>query len=393
MNLKALKEKKNTLLNELEVMVSGLENEAGEVRSLTAEERSAFDSKKAEIEGITADIKRIEETRALAMGKEAVVELKETRSKEEAEKRALENFFRGLDLEAEERTLLTSTSSNQALMPVEISKTIMQKLEEQCPILEEAKRFSSKGTIRLIKEKAYGQAGITAENTGFKNTDVEFENVELRAFKVTAMCHATFEMLQNTEIDLSNYLLEIIVRRLSRELNRLFLKGEGVNQPKGLISEGIEHEIKSDLTVNDFITMQTKIHPDYLNGAVWLVGRDTFTKMANLLDGNGRPYLVANYDQVSNKIAYMFLGLKVVVDNNMDKLESGKVAVAMANIGEAYAINVLTDITVRHLTEAGFTQGYETFAGYVMVDGKVINPDAIVVGKVSSSSYSAKAKK
>lgn len=389
MNLKALKERKEALLDELEVMVSGLESE-GEIRALSAEEREAFDKKEAEIKDIDATIERIERRRAEKMGTEAVEKFEEERSKEVNERRALENFFRGMDLEAEERTLLASTSSNQALMPLEISKTIMQKLEEQCPILEEAKRFSSKGTIRLIKEKAYGQAGVTAENTAFKNTDVEFEHIELRAFKVTAMCHATFEMLQNSEIDLTNYLLDVIVRRLSRELNKLFLKGTGTSQPKGLITEGIEHEIQSELTVNDFITMQTKIHPDYLNGAVWLVGRDTFTKMANLLDGNGRPYLIANFDTVNNKIAYSFLGLKVVVDNNMDGLENEKIAVAMANIGEAYAINVLTDITIRHLTESGFTQGYETFAGYVMVDGKVINPDAIVLGKVKNSMSRAK---
>ena len=389
MNLKALKERKEALLDELEVMVSGLESE-GEIRALSVEEREAFDKKEAEIKDIDATIERIERRRAEKMGAEAVEKLEEERSKEVNERRALENFFRGMDLEAEERTLLASTSSNQALMPLEISKTIMQKLEEQCPILEEAKRFSSKGTIRLIKEKAYGQAGVTAENTAFKNTDVEFEHIELRAFKVTAMCHATFEMLQNSEIDFTNYLLDVIVRRLSRELNKLFLKGTGTSQPKGLITEGIEHEIQSELTVNDFITMQTKIHPDYLSGSVWLVGRETFTKMANLLDGNGRPYLIANYDTVNNKIAYSFLGLKVVVDNNMDGLENEKIAVAMANIGEAYAINVLTDITVRHLTETGFTQGFETFAGYVMVDGKVINADAIVLGKVKNSMSRAK---
>ena len=389
MNLKALKERKEALLDELEVMVSGLESE-GEIRALSVEEREAFDKKEAEIKDIDATIERIERRRAEKMGAEAVEKLEEERSKEVNERRALENFFRGMDLEAEERTLLASTSSNQALLSLGISKTIMQKLEEQCPILEEAKRFSSKGTIRLIKEKAYGQAGVTAENTAFKNTDVEFEHIELRAFKVTAMCHATFEMLQNSEIDLTNYLLDVIVRRLSRELNKLFLKGTGTSQPKGLITEGIEHEIQSELTVNDFITMQTKIHPDYLSGSVWLVGRETFTKMANLLDGNGRPYLIANYDTVNNKIAYSFLGLKVVVDNNMDGLENEKIAVAMANIGEAYAINVLTDITVRHLTETGFTQGFETFAGYVMVDGKVINADAIVLGKVKNSMSRAK---
>lgn len=389
MSLKALKERKNTLLNELEGMVSSLESE-GEIRALTEEERTKFDELEKEIRGIDGDIERIERTRALNMSPKAVKEYDEKRSKEEAEVRAIENFFRGIDLVGEERTLLAS--ANTAIMPLEISKTIMQKLEEQCPILEEAKRFSSKGTLRILKEKAYGQAGVTGENTAFKDTDVEFENVELRAFKVTAMCQATFEMLQNSEIDLTNYLLDVIVRRLSRELNKLFLVGTGTNQPKGITTEGLEHEVQAELTINDFITMQTKMHPDYLNGAVWIVGRDTFTKMANLLDGNGRPYLIANYDTVNSKLAYTFLGVKVVVDNNMPSLETSNVAIVLANIGEAYAVNILTDITVRHLTEVGFTNGYETFAGYVMADGKVINADAIVLGKVGAGVLTASAR-
>ena len=40
MNLKALKEKRNTLLNELETMISAVENET---RSLSAEEAEAFE--------------------------------------------------------------------------------------------------------------------------------------------------------------------------------------------------------------------------------------------------------------------------------------------------------------------------------------------------------------
>lgn len=386
MNLKKLKEKREALLNGLTDMVAELEN--GEVRALTVEEREAFDAKKAEIDEIDATIKRVEEMRAQAESKEAVEELKEERSKDEAERRALDSFFRGHDLMAEERMMLASNSSNQALMPLEISKTIMKKLEEQCPILEKAKRFSSKGTLRLLKEDSYGNAGVTAENNKFTDADVTFNHIELTAYKVTASVQATFELLANTEIDLSAYLLDVITRRLSRELNKLFLIGTGSSQPTGLLKKGIEHTIASDLTINDFITMQTKIHPDYLSGCAWLVSRDTFTEMANMLDGNGRPYLVSNYDQVNNKIAYSFLGLPIIVDYNMPE----ETPVAMANIGEAYVINVLTDITVRHLQEVGFTQGYEVFAGYVMVDGKTVNEDAIVIGK-KTPGRSAKASK
>ena len=386
--LRALEVRKNQLLDELEVMVSSLENE-GEVRSLTSEETKAFDEKKAEIENIEATIERIEQTRANNMSSEDKARI-EKRSMEEVQTRALNNFFRGMDLEVEERKMLTSTSTNQALLPLEISKTIMQKLEEQCPILDQARRFNSKGTLRLIKEDSYGVAGITAEDTQFKDQDVVFATVELRAFKVSAMAHATFEMLANVEVDLSNYLLDVIVRRLSKELNRLFLVGTGTAEPQGLVNGKQTESIPVELTIGSFIQMQTGINPSYLEKACWIMNRKTFQKTAGLLDGNGRPYLTS--DVIGEKIQYKLLGLPVIVDANVEDLEEGKKAIIMANIAEAYSINILTDITVRHLVESGFTQGFETYAGYLMADGRIVNDEAMVVG-VCSTSVSTKAKK
>ena len=374
--LRALEVRKNQLLDELEVMVSSLENE-GEIRSLTADETRAFDEKKQEIENIEATIKRVEETRAnklSARDKERI----EERSQHELQTRALNNFFRGMDLEVEERKMLTSTSSNQALLPLEISKTIMQKLEEFCPILEQARRFNSKGTLRLIKEDTYGQAGVTKEDAQFKDADVVFSTVELRSFKVSAMAHATFEMLANVDVDLSNYLLDTIVRRLSKELNRLFLIGSGTAEPQGLTHGKVTETIPVELNIGSFIQMQTAINPAYLDKASWIMNRKTFQKTAGLLDGNGRPYLTS--DVIGEKIQYKLLGLPVIVDANMEDLAEEKKAIMMANIGEAYSINILTDITVRHLVETGFTQGFETFAGYVMADGRIVNDDAMVIG-------------
>lgn len=391
MNLKALRAKRENLINELETMVSGIETENGEIRSLSKEEVADFDAKKQEIENIDATIKRVEDIRAKEMGKEAVSELEEKRSKEISEKRALENFFRGKDLEREERTLLASNSSNQALMPLEISKTIMQKLEELVPVLEMARRFNSKGTLRLIKEDRYGSADLTAENTKFHDEDVSFSTVELRAFKVSAMVQATFEMLANTEIDLSNYLLDVIVRRLSKQLNKLFIVGNGSSQPQGLLNGKVTEEISDKFTIDEFIKMQTAMNPAYLDKACWIVNRKTFQSMATMLDGMGRPYLVANV--IGDKVQYTLLGVKVLVDENMPNIENGQVPVILANIGEAYCINILTDITVKHLTETGFTQGYEVFAGYVMADGKIVNDDAMVLGKVNTTLSTSKAKK
>ena len=90
--LKGLKEKRNQLVGELEMMITAV---GTETRSLTDEEVADFDAKKAEIEKIDATIARVEETRFNKMSKEEKVVETERRSKDEMEKRALDAFFRG----------------------------------------------------------------------------------------------------------------------------------------------------------------------------------------------------------------------------------------------------------------------------------------------------------
>ena len=397
MKLKQLREKRELKLKRLDEMVESLENAEGEVRSLTEEETAEFRNLEKEIKDIDNTIKAIENRRAMQSDDKdaALKELEEKRNKEDVERRALEAYFRGQDLDPEVRKMLTTSGGNAATIPLTISKTLLKKLEEQCPILEEAKRFASKGTLRLLREDSYGQAAITAENGNFHDEDPVLSHIELSSYKITATVDATFEMLANTEIDLSTYLTEVIIKRLAKEINRLFLVGTGSNQPTGLTkaTQTVKLGTKGTVTINDFITMQTEMLPEYAQGAVWIMNRKFFQIAANLLDGNARPYMTR--EVIGEKIQYMFLGHKIIVDMFMPDADTeGNVPVLLANIGEGYAVNMLQDITVRHLTEIGFTQGFERFAGYLMADGKIVNEEAIVAGVVPGAEMlSARAKK
>lgn len=386
MSLKALKEKRNSLLSELNTMVEAIETE---VRSLTDEEVKAFGDKKSEIEKIDADIKRVEELRALSMG-ETKEEIVEKRSAEEMEKRAFENFLKGVDLTAEEKRQLTQ-GANGTLVPQTIHKTIIEKLMEQCPILDKARRFSTKGTLRLIKENTLGDASIKGENAAFDERHPSFATVELKSYKIATTVQITFEMLANSDIDLSAYLSDLVVRRLSIQLNKQFVTGNPANAPEGIMyycksgagqnNNKTEVQNNQGIKITDLIKVQTSVNPYFLNGACWIMNRSTFQVVASLLDSMGRPYLTQ--DVINSKIVYRLLGLEVIVDENMENIAVGNVPVIMANLGECYAINMVKDITVKHMTEKGFTQGYEEFGAYVLADGKVINEQGIAFIKMA----------
>ena len=376
--LKGLKEKRNQLIGELEMMVTAV---GTEVRSLNEEEVVAFDAKKAEIEKIDATIARVEETRFNQMNKEEKAVVVEQRSKDEMEKRALDAFFRGEEMDGEMRAMLASNSSNQATMPLTIAEGLLKKLEEQCPILERGRRFSSKGVLRLLNETTYGDSALCEENTQFNEDDAEFGHIDLGAYKVATQTKVTFELLANSSIDLNAYLTDVIVRRLAKQLNKLFLVGTGTKQPEGLTKGKQTVEIGAELSYDDFVKMQTEIHPDFLDGAVYIMNRKTFTKTALLEDGNGHKYVQNGV--VNGKFTYTIGGTPIIIDNNMPDYESGQVAIVLANIADAYSINLLQDIVVRRLDQIEFTRGVEVFAGYLMADGKITNQDAIKVGKVA----------
>ena len=376
--IKGLKDKRNQLIAELETMVTAIE---GETRALTTEEIGAFDAKKAEIANIDATIERVTEQRMATMTKEEVKVEKEVRSKEESEKRALDAFFRNENLDAEMRAMLASNTNNQATFPLTIAEGILKKLEEMCPVLEKAKRFSSKGTLRLLNETSYGEGALTDENAKFHDADAVLGHIDLSAYKVTAMTKATFELLANSSVDLNKYLTDVIVRRLAKELNKLFVVGTGSKQAEGLVRGQQTVEIGTEVTYDDAVKLITSMHPDHLTDAVFIMNRKTFSAFAWLADGNGHKYV--HHGIVNGKFTYTLGGVPIIIDNNMQDLGTGtNRPIILANIGEAYSINMLQDIVVRRLDQVEFTNGVEVFAGYLMADGKITNQDAVKVAVV-----------
>lgn len=377
--MRKLREKREQIMNELDAMV---EKVGVEQRALTVEERDAFNAKKAEIENIDETIKMIEDERALKAGK--TQELAEKRSQEEIENRALDAFYRGQMSAEEERAMLTTNNGNQATLPVTIANGILKKLEEMCPVLEKARRFSSKGTLRLINETSYGDSAITGENAKFHDSDTNLSFIELKSWKITSSVKVSFELLANSEVDLNKYLTEVIVRRLAKEINKnLVSSTKSTTAPEGLICGTQICEVGTELTIQDFIMAQTTCNPEYLDNAFWIMNRKTFQSVAKLMDNMGRPYMTTHV--IGEKIQYRLLGLEIKVDMHMPDVAVDAKPFILANVAEGYSVNILQNITVRHLTEVGFTEGTETFAGYVMLDGKITNQDAIVVAQCKES--------
>ena len=384
MKLVKLKEQRAAKIAQVDEILKGIEVN-GEVRALNTEERNNIAKLTGEIEDLKATIDLMEEQRAKTPEQKA--EVKEKRAEEVRAKEVFAKWLKREELDAEERTLMSNNTSG-AFLPLTINKEIIKQLAEIAPLFNLARRFNTKGTLRIINETGWGIKGvakkgaeITAEGVSFPKEDPNFKTIELTAHKIATEIDVTFEMLRNSEIDITSYVMDLLIRRLGAEINALLMMGSGTGQPQGLAKAEnvikVEAASNTEVKITDFIKVQTAMHPDYVGGCKWFMNRATFQAAAMMLDNTGRPYMVSEWDVVNNKPVYKLLGHEIIISDVMEGIEASKTAVVFANPTMAYAINVIADINIRQLQEVKYTDGIEVFAGYLMADGKVYNGDAV----------------
>lgn len=384
MKLVKLKEQRAAKIAQVDEILKGIEAN-GEVRALNNEERNNIAKLTGEIEDLKATIDLMEEQRAKTPEQKA--EVKEKRAEEVRAKEVFAKWLKREELDTEERTLMSNNTSG-AFLPLTINKEIVKQLAEIAPLFNLARRFNTKGTLRIINETGWGTKGvakkgaeITAEGVSFPVEDPKFKTIELTAHKIATEIDVTFEMLRNSEIDITSYVMDLLIRRLGAEINALLMMGSGTGQPQGLAKAEnvikVEAASNTEVKITDFIKVQTAMHPDYVGGCKWFMNRATFQAAAMMLDNTGRPYMVSEWDVVNNKPVYKLLGHEIIISDVMDGIGASKTAVVFANPTMAYAINVIADINIRQLQEVKYTDGIEVFAGYLMADGKVYNGDAV----------------
>lgn len=384
MKLAKLKEQRAAKIAQVDEILKGIEAN-GEVRALNTEERNNIAKLTGEIEDLKATIDLMEEQRAKTPEQKA--EVKEKRAEEVRAKEVFAKWLKREELDTEERTLMSNNTSG-AFLPLTINKEIVKQLAEIAPLFNLARRFNTKGTLRIINETGWGTKGvakkgaeITAEGVSFPVEDPTFKTIELTSHKIATEIDVTFEMLRNSEIDITSYVMDLLIRRLGAEINALLMMGSGTGQPQGLAKAEnvikVEAASNTEVKITDFIKVQTAMHPDYVGGCKWFMNRATFQAAAMMLDNTGRPYMVSEWDVVNNKPVYKLLGHEIIISDVMDGIGASKTAVVFANPTMAYAINVIADINIRQLQEVKYTDGIEVFAGYLMADGKVYNGDAV----------------
>lgn len=398
-NLKALKEKRNSLIEEMNTLADVADKE---VRGFNEAELSRMSEIKAEVAGLDSTIESIKEVRSLAQSEDHEEGEKEHMELEgkELEVRGMEQFLRGQY--GEERRALTDANTTDGVgteggtagqqgvtIPENVYGEIIELLGENAPVFEMARKFPSvTGNLKIAREGDQDDEGFIGETLDATKLKPMLKAVTLKQKRVAAALQLTNQLVNDSAVDIVGYSTRRLSRSAAKAIERGILIGAKSSEDaddtfRPIIGDAgvLTHTVAAidALTVEEILDIYGTLNPGYLDGAAWIVSRAVFNKMLKLKDGDGS-YLVFR-TIVEGRPGYTLLGCPVYVSDVLK--DNATSQVVFGNISEGYGMMIKKDMNLVAVT-ADTTQALAGGRLYVLdayMDGAVVNPNAIVVAK------------
>lgn len=393
-NLKAMLEKRNALVQEMSEVADKVE---AETRAFDESELSRISEIKSEVADLDASIKQIKEVRSLAdadvetIGGETKMEKEITK---EVELRGMEQFLRRREGE-ELRDIAYSNSENttannanplgEFLVPTQIHNEIVELLGETSPVFEAARKFTSvTGNLKIAREDGNFDEGFIGETVDANKLQPKLKAVTLNQKRVGAAIQLTQQLINDSGVDIVSYAQGRLARSVAKTIERGILVGpkDGENEDEAfrpVIGDKnvLALDVAKAIDVPDLLNIYGTLNPGYLEGSMWVMSRPMFNKVMQLKDGDGTFLIFRGL--VDGKPGYSLFGCPVHVSDVLTGENADKIVFGNFQAGYGMLIKKgMNFINVTQDTTQALAGGQLSILDTYM-DGEVYNPNALVV--------------
>lgn len=367
--LKELTEQRADLQDEMQEILDAAK---AETRAMTDDEQKKFDEIEKKIKAIDATMEA--ENRALEINKKQVSNTNKD-DKTTAEERAFGNYIRGV---VEERADVNLTAGdNGAVIPSSIANKIIKKVVDICPIFQLATRYNVGGTLNIPYYDESTQAITMAYATEFaelESTSGKFLSIELKGFLAGALSKVSKSLINNSQFDIVNFVINAMADAISRWIEKELLNGT-TDKVAGLsgVTQSVNAAATTVVTADELIDVQEAIPDVYQAGAIWIMNKATRTAIRKLKDSDGN--YILNKDATA-RWGYTLFGKDVYTSDNMAKMAAGKTAIFYGDMS-GLAVKVSEQVSIAVLREKFATQHAIGVVAWVELDSKVENAQKI----------------
>ena len=379
MNFKKLIEKRNGLVEEMNNLVKAADEET---RALNEEETSKFEELRKEVDGIDRTLELAKEERSMmSVSNEEEPVKADEKAMAKAEERAFANFLRNgettfTDTETRADVNLTK-GDNGVVIPSTIAERIISTVKNIAPIIQNSDFYDVKGDLVFAVEDestSKTTCAYVGEFQELESTSGKFKQVTLKGNVVGVLTKVSKSLINNAGFDIVNYVVTKVAEAIV-----VFLENEMINgsaKIQGLLNaqNTVTAASSTAITADDLIELQFKVPQAYRGNGVFIMNPETFKACAKLKNAQGEYLLNKDF---TNGYGYTLLGRPVYESDNMPKIATKKKVAIYADL-KGYATKISgenSEISV--LQERFYTQYAVGVAGYVEVDGKIVDEQRI----------------
>ncbi len=387
MNLKALTEQRAEKQTEMETLLNTVKTEE---RAFSDEESELFTQLESDIQRINETLDAIAKGRELTKEpeaeetedkKEEEEEMKEEENKVAQEERAFENYIRGVVLETRDDVNLTK-GDNGEIIPTSIAKKIIKKVYDVSPLLEKTTKYNVKGKLEIPYYNETSDAKVNmayaTEFVSLESNVGKFTTIELTGFLAGALAKLSKSLLNNSDFNLLNEVINIMSESIARWVEKELITGttDKVDGLKG-VTLGVTTASSTAITTDEIIKLKRSIKQQFQKNAIWIMNPETLTAISLLKDDNGR-YLLQ--DDLTNDFGYTLLGKPVYESDNMPQIGAGNIAIYYGDMS-GLATKFVEELEIEVLREKYADQHAIGVVAWMEFDAKV--EDAQKISKLT----------
>lgn len=244
-------------------------------------------------------------------------------------------------------------SENEPVKVQNMADYMVKSLVERAPLFGECQAFAPANGVLAIPKESENNLDDTfefvGENTALDIHKIQFETVKAEAQRIGVAVKVTEHLVMNSGVDVQGYVLDLLARKLSRAVEKQMVNGNSEGHFEGLASLTKEkHHINefsvSALDSDALLDCVHAVHPDYLDGAVFVVNRETYNAVSKLKDASGQYVLKLERSVANEATHYSAFGFKVLIHDQVPANQ-----VYFVNMKEAYASLMPRSVRVKKI--------------------------------------------
>lgn len=373
-----------------------LDTHTQENGTMTAEDAATYEKMEADISNLSKQIERQqrldEMENAMKQPTSDPITNKPMNGDEVKTGRASDAYRKGFDAYLRGKSfsdfspVVEGTPANGGyLVPEEFERQVVAALTDQNVIRSVANVIRTANDRKIPIALTQGSATWMGEGDAYTESAPTFDRKVLGAFKLGRMTLVSDEMLQDSMINIEQFIIDDMVKAFAATEEAAHCVGDGTDGPTGIFTaSGGQTNVTSakagEISADDLISLVYALRAPYRRNAKFIMKDATVAAIRKLKDGNG---VYMWQPALTNGQPDKLLGYDLLTTEGAPAIAANALAVAFGDF-KYYWIADRMGMTVQRLNERYADYGLVGFRGTMRGDGKVILPEAIQLLKMKA---------